>query len=50
MFRLVKQALASILFCRPHCACPAVIIVVSGVACDAAVVVEVVWVFGLFSL
>jgi hypothetical protein len=50
MFRLVKQALAGILFCTMLCACPAVIIVVSGVACDATVVVEVVWVSGLFLL
>jgi hypothetical protein len=50
MFRLVKKALAGILFCTMRCAPRAVIIVVSGVAYDATVVVEVVWASGLFSL
>jgi hypothetical protein len=50
MFRLVKKALAGILFWTMRCARPVVIIVVSGVAYDATVIVEAVWVSGPFSL
>jgi hypothetical protein len=47
MFRLVKQVLAGILFCTMVCACAAVIMVVSGLARDVVIVVEVEWASGL---